>query len=119
MRGMQPISDDEIKKITENFSGAYKARDLALFILGIKSGFRISEILSLTIKDVFDNGKLQDRIYVERKNMKGKNEGRCVVVHADAKAALKPWIDELISTGASESTFVFKSRVLKQCEFGT
>lgn len=113
MRGMQPISDDEIKKITENFSGAYKARDLALFILGIKSGFRISEILSLTIKDVFDNGKLQDRIYVERKNMKGKNEGRCVVVHADAKAALKPWIDELISTGATESTFVFKSRVGK------
>jgi site-specific recombinase XerD len=78
--------------------------------LGIKSGFRISEILSLTLKDVFDNGRIQDRIYVQRKNMKGKNEGRCVVVHPDAKMALSTWIAELIANGASENSFVFKSR---------
>ena len=73
MKGMRPITDEEIEKIKDNFSGQYKARDYALFVLGIKSGFRISEILSLTLKDVFDNGRIQDRIYVQRKNMKGKN----------------------------------------------
>jgi len=110
MKGMRPLTDEEIKKISENFSGQYKARDYALFVLGIKSGFRISEILSLTLKDVFDNGKTQDRIYVHRQNMKGKNEGRCVVVHPEAKKALSVWIDELILNGATETTYVFKSR---------
>ena len=110
MIGMQPLTDEEIKKITEQFSGPFKARDYALFILGIKSGFRISEILSLKLKDVFDNGRIQDRIYVQRKNMKGKNEGRCVVVHPDVKMSLSVWIAELSANGATEDTFVFKSR---------
>lgn len=110
MKGMRPLTDEEIKKVSATFLGASKARDFALFILGIKSGFRISELLSLTIKDVFQGGQIQDRIYVQRRNMKCKNEGRCVVVHPDAKTALSVWLTELFQTGATEDTFVFKSQ---------
>jgi integrase len=38
--------------VTKSFGGTYAARDKALFILGVKSGFRISELLSLTVGDV-------------------------------------------------------------------
>lgn len=110
MRGMRALTEEEVSKVSANLLGAAKTRDFALFILGIKSGFRISEILSLTIKDVFQNGQIQDRIYVQRRNMKCKNEGRCVVVHPDAKAALRVWVNELLQSGASESTYVFKSQ---------
>lgn len=110
MKGMRPLTDEEISKVSANFLGAAKARDFALFTLGIKSGFRISELLSLTVKDVFQNGQIQDRIYVQRRNMKCKNEGRCVVVHPDAKNALMEWVTELFQAGATEATYVFKSQ---------
>lgn len=110
MKGMRALTDDEVIKVLGNFKGKFALRDKALFILGIKSGFRISEILSLTIGDVFKDGNFLDRVYVERKNMKCKREGRCVLLHPDTKAALTPWIQELLLSDASESTYLFKSR---------
>jgi integrase len=110
MRGMRSLTDDEIEQVKRCFLGAFAARDYALFILGIKSGFRISEILSLKLGDVFDNGKIQDRVYVRRKHMKGRNEGRCVVLHPAAKTSIQSWIDQLIANGATSDTYIFKSR---------
>jgi hypothetical protein len=53
MKGMRPLTDEEISNVSAKLLGAAKTRDFALFILGIKSGFSFSVILSLTIKDVF------------------------------------------------------------------
>lgn len=89
MRGMRSLTDNEIEQVKRCFLGAFAARDYALFILGIKSGFRSSEILSLKLGDVFYNGKIQDRVYVRRKHMKGRNEGRCVVLHPAAKTSIQ------------------------------
>jgi integrase len=110
MKGMRALTDIEIEQVKRSFFGTFAARDQALFILGIKSGFRISEILSLKLGDVFDNGKIQDRIYVHRKHMKGQCEGRCVVLHSEAKASIQSWAEQLISKGATPETYIFKSR---------
>jgi integrase len=45
-------------------------RDALLFLTGINTGFRISDILSLTVKDVMDNGVIRDRIYIKEKKIK-------------------------------------------------
>jgi integrase len=66
----------------------YAARNKALFILGVRSGFRISEILSLTVGDVLQHGKVMDHVTVARKHMKKKTEGRGVPLHPEARAAL-------------------------------
>jgi len=111
MKGCRPLSQDEEAKIGAAFSGKFASRDKAIFILGTKSGFRISELLSLRIGDIFQNGQIVDRVYVERKNMKKKVEGRSVILHPDAKAALKDWFKYLKKiTSQSGDKFLFLSR---------
>ena len=55
-----------------------RTRDKALFILGLKTGLRVSELLSLKVGDVYQYGRLADMVYVERKHMKKKLEGRAI-----------------------------------------
>jgi site-specific recombinase XerD len=94
MKGMQPLTDEEINLVSKSFSGAYAARDKALFTLGVTSGFRISELLSLQVRDVCQAGKMGDRVTVQRRNMKRKIEGRTVFFHPQAKAAVAAWLME-------------------------
>jgi integrase len=52
MKGCRPLTDEEVVLVQQSFGGIYAARDKALFLLGVKSGFRISELLSLQVGDV-------------------------------------------------------------------
>jgi len=52
MKGCRPLTDREVEQIAAAFSGRYEARNRALFLLGVKTGFRISEMLSLEVRDV-------------------------------------------------------------------
>jgi site-specific recombinase XerD len=64
-------------------------RDRAIVVLGFRTGFRISELLSLEVNQVVEYGKIRDSITVSRSHMKGKHQGRTVVLHQDAKKALE------------------------------
>lgn len=111
MKGCRPLSEPEVAAVLEALSGPYALRDRALFLLGVKSGFRISELLSLRLLDVMRTGKLLDRVGVARRNMKKKLEGRTVLLHPEARAALELWVEELRAQGHMTSdTFVFQSR---------
>jgi integrase len=94
-----------------SFGGTYAVRDKALFLLGVKSGFRISELLSLRVGDVFQHGRLVDRVTVHRRHMKQKHEGRTVLLHPEAKAALATWLLTLHQrSGYTAQRYVFRSR---------
>jgi integrase len=67
MKGCRPLTDSEIATVKGAFA---RTRDKALFILGLKTGLRISELLSLKVGDVYQYGRLADVVYVERKHMK-------------------------------------------------
>ena len=111
MKGCSPLTDAEIADILTSFGGQYAARDRALFILGTKSGFRISELLSLQIGDVIQSGKMVDRVTVRRARMKKKIEGRTVLLHPDAKTALSEWLEKLRVMGyMAVGDYVFQSR---------
>ncbi|MBI4423546.1 MAG: tyrosine-type recombinase/integrase [Elusimicrobia bacterium] len=111
MKGCRPLEAAEIETVLASFAGEYAPRDRALFLLGVRSGFRISELLSLTIGDVLQAGRLVERVAVRRRNMKKKIEGRAVVLHPQARAALEAWVRELQAEGhAAPETFVFRSR---------
>lgn len=64
-------------------------RDRTLFILGIRSGFRISELLSLRVSDVCQYGRILNRIVVRRQHMKKQVESRSVALHPAAKEAIR------------------------------
>jgi len=110
MKGARPLTDVEVNQVLDVLNGRYGKRDRALFLLGVRSGFRISEILSLRLMDVYVANEIVLRISVKRSNMKGKVEGRTVILHQQAKEALQIWIDELLSLGGTGSDFLFKSR---------
>jgi integrase len=111
MKGCRPLSDEEITLISRSFGGAYAARDRALFILGLKSGFRISELLSLRVGDVVQHGRLVDQVTVRRAHMKQRTEGRTVPLHPEAKQVLAIWIDQLRARGqGGATTCLFQSR---------
>jgi integrase len=111
MKGCRPLTDAEVHLVSRSFGGTYAARDRALFILGIKSGFRIAELLSLRVGDVWQYGRVVDQLTVRRAHMKQQREGRTVPVHPDAKAALAIWLLQLRQQpGVTAQTYVFRSR---------
>jgi len=111
MKGCRALTPIEVEKVLESFAGENRLRDRCLFLLGTKSGFRISELLSLTIGDLVQNGQVADRVGVARKYMKLKSEGRCVVLHPVAKAAIAERISELKAQGQDKpETYLFQSQ---------
>lgn len=93
-------------------SNRYPLRDRALFLLGLKTGFRISELLSLTVGAVYRSGRLTEEVSVDRRFMKKKREGRKVPFHNEpARTALELWIGELSKSGLCDpKAFLFRSR---------
>lgn len=111
MRGCRPFADEEVALVAASFSGKYAARDRALFLLGVKTGFRISELLSLKVGDLVQSGRMVERVTVRRANMKGKLESRSVVLHPAARVALLAWLEACKKEGPlSPEQYVFRSR---------
>ncbi len=111
MRGSRPLTDEEIDQVSRSFTGRFALRDRALFLLGVKSGFRISELLSLRTRALIQGGRIADRVTVQRRHMKKKTEGRTVLLHPVAKAALAAWIDDASKElRFGPDSFVFQSR---------
>jgi integrase len=109
MKGCRPLSNEEVAAVVGSFTGAFAKRDLAMFILGVRTGFRISELLSLKVENVVRSGQIVDRVTVQRRNMKGKNEGRTVVLHPIAKQAINDWLKEM-GNQTSPGAYLFASR---------
>jgi len=111
MKGCRALTDAEVALVSQSFGGTYAACDRALFVLGVKSDFRISELLSLTVGDVWQHGQFVERVAVRRRHMKGKLHGRSVILHPAAKTALAAWLMDLQRLGeVTPGTPLFPSR---------
>ena len=118
MRGCRPLTDAEVSLVAKSFSGTFAKRNKALFVVGHRTGFRISELLSLTAGDVRQHGKIVDHLSVQRRHMKGgkagKTSSRTVALHPEARAALSVWLETLtkmLKGTLDPMTPVFCSRV--------
>jgi integrase len=72
MKGCRPLTDSEIENVMTMFE---TTRDKTLFQFMLNTGFRITEALSIQVKDIMRLGKIVDRVTVERKHMKKKQDG--------------------------------------------
>ena len=89
MEFVQPIRSlkqiETIKKLLKQQS----LRDYCLFVLGINSGLRISDLLKLKISDVSEHGKVKDRIRLrETKTNKFKD----FPISDNAKSAIREYL---------------------------
>ena len=94
MAGCRSLTSEEVAKVLTSFKGRFAKRNAAVFVLGIKSGFRVSELLSIRVGDVIQYGRFLTHITVEAKFMKGKKRSRSVVLHPAAKEAIGSYLDE-------------------------
>lgn len=114
MAGCRPLTPDEIKALDAPgvFAGRYARRDRALFTLGLYTGLRIRELLSLRVKDlVHPGGRFVARILIERRNVKRKRQGRQVPFHRAARLAVQDWLREMYAAGhVGRNVHVFRSQ---------
>ena len=71
MKGTRPLDNDEIRRVSTCFTGTYQIRNRGLFMIGVSTGGRISELLSLRIGDVYQNGKPVTDMLFEKSIVKG------------------------------------------------
>lgn len=103
MEFVQPIRDkkkiDDMKKFLRG-----NLRDHALFVLGINSGLRISDLLKLKVSDVLDGKKVRDRITMrEQKTGKAKD-------FPLGKTAKKALDEHLVTWEHKPEDYLFRSR---------
>ena len=88
MKGTRPLDNDEIRRVSGCFTGTFEVRNRGLFMLGVSTGGRISELLSLRIGDVFQNRKPVSDLLYSKSIVKGGEVSRSVPVNADGRKAI-------------------------------
>ena len=89
MKGTRPLDNNEIRLVSACFAGTYEVRNRGLFMLGVSTGGRISELLSLRIGDVWQNGKAVTDLLYEKNIVKGGEVSRAVPVNRDGRTAIE------------------------------
>ena len=92
MKGTRPLDNDEIRLVSACFTGAFEVRNRGLFMLGVSTGGRISELLSLTISDVYQNRSAVTDLLFDKSIVKGGEISRAVPVNADGRRAIEDLI---------------------------
>ena len=93
MKGTRPLDNDEIRLVSVCFEGTFEVRNRGLFMIGVSTGGRISELLSLTIGDLYQNESAVTDLLYDKSIVKGSEVSRAVPVNRDGRDA----IDALIS----------------------
>jgi site-specific recombinase XerD len=114
MAGRRAFTREEEARILQSFRGKYAVRNKALFTLMMKTGLGVSEALSLRVRQVVSDGEIVDEVEIPRAHMKGKRQGRHVMLNPTAQAALRAWLTETAPlTGLlllDLDSYVFKAR---------
>ena len=108
MKGTRPLDNQEIRQVSGSFDSTYEIRNRALFMLGVSTGGRISELLGLQIGDVYQNRAPVTDLLFDKSIVKGKEHSRAVPVNRDGRQA----IDDLIKWHRKEYRSIAKARPL-------
>lgn len=121
LSGTRPFSQEEVDLILQEMSNhKFKERNSTYFILACNLGFRVSEILSMKIGDVYNGkGKVNQSIEVKRQNMKGKNKGRIVVVNPVLKKNLEEYYNFLkkINKASPNDPLIYSNKTSKALKY--
>ena len=94
MKGTRPLNNDEIRRVCAAFTGnLFAARNRGLFMPGVSTGGRISELLNLRVADVYQNNKPVTDLLYNKSIVKGGEVSRAVPVNVDGRQAIAALID--------------------------
>ena len=93
MKGTRPLTNDEIRKVRDAFDGKFAERNSGLFMLGVSIGGRVSELLALTVGDVWQNAQPVADFQFDKSIVKGGETSRTIPVNSDGRKAITQIID--------------------------
>lgn len=105
MNLVQPIRDPKKIELIKKILLAQSARDHLLFVLGINSGLRISDLLQMRIKDI-ETGKGKPKSFYELYEQKTQKYKR-FPFSKNVQKAIALYMKEV---GGSSDEFVFRTR---------
>lgn len=108
MNFVQPIRDrKKIAQIKNLLRGQDRYRDLLLFVMGINTALRISDLLPLKIGDFLDdNGQIKRRFWIREKKRGKRYE---VVINNSIREALQAYLTAYPGIVNDPERFVFFS----------
>ena len=86
---MIQLTETDVRKVSEQFSGTFKIRNKSLFMLDVLTGANVRELLTLTIGDVYQNDKPVDKLFFNNRD----DVSRTVPVNQDGTKAIQSLID--------------------------
>lgn len=86
---MIQLTETDVRKISEQFSGKFKVRNKGLLMLSVSTEAAIEELLTLTIGDVYQNNKLVDKLFFNNRD----DVSKTVPVNQDGIKAIQSLID--------------------------
>ena len=89
MKGTRSLDNDEIRGVSTCFTGTFATRNHGLFMLGVSTGGRISELLSLTYQN---RAAVADLLY-DKSIVKGEEVSRAVFINRNGRQAINDLID--------------------------
>jgi site-specific recombinase XerD len=96
---MRDYSDQEIDLVRKSFSGRYALRDRCYFEMALQMGLRVSEMLSITVGQIYQYGRVVEEVSIERKHMKGgkagKASGRTLPIFDETHPHILAWLCRL------------------------
>jgi len=94
--GCKPFTEEELPLIVAQCTGRYAARDRCLILMGAYTGYRISEMLSVSVDSVWDGRQVSNNLVVRKGFMKGKAKSRTMPLHEVVRNAIAEWLDEYL-----------------------
>ena len=85
MKGTKNLDTHEIRKVAECFDGTFETRNRGFSLLCVFTGGRISELLSLTIGDAYQNRAAVTDLLFDKSIVKGGEISRAVPVNRDGR----------------------------------
>jgi len=106
MNFVEPIRDrKKIAQIKNQLRGQRRHRDLLLFVVGINTALRISDLLGLQVEHFLDNHQQIKRRFWIKEQKRGKRQE--VVVNASIRDALEEYLAAYPEVFGDQNNFIF------------
>jgi site-specific recombinase XerD len=93
---MGDFTDAELGLVRKSFHGRYALRNRRFSEMALQMGLRVSEMLSLTVGQVYQYGKVVEEVSIDSKHMKGgkagKASGRTIPLFRETHPHIMAWL---------------------------
>lgn len=112
MNFVEPIRDrKKIAQIKNLLRGQKRFRDLLLFVVGINTALRISDLLQLKISHFVDEqGRIKRRFWISERKRGKRHE---IVLNTSIRETLAEYLDAYSGIEENENNYVFFSTIKK------